>query len=119
MIQHRGGIMAKAKAAKEKPDRCAPAVPPGCEIAGANVDQELGEFICEKTPYSGMFMPADWQCEVEWDAGELQWSFRGVTRRVGKAMRIPVIVAFYNENTCQHEYYKDWLLVGYEGAGGY
>lgn len=77
------------------------------------MDRELGEAICERTPYESMRLAEHWQDGIEWDEQRILWSFRGVDSRVGRAIRIPVII------THKGEEYKDWLLIGYEGSGGY
>jgi hypothetical protein len=79
---------------------------------------QLGELILLRTPYQSMTLPTGWQNEIEWDAHYVEWSFRGVNRRVAKALRIPVTVTVLNETTQQPETYRDWLLIGYEGGSG-
>lgn len=73
---------------------------------------DLGEIICDRTPYESMEMPPNWQTLIEWDQQPLTWSFQGIPRRVAKALRIPVII----KDTKGHKY-LDWLLIGYEGHG--
>jgi len=65
-----------------------------------------------------MEMVDHWQDQIEWDAEYVQWSFRGVNHRVAKALRIPVTVTVFNEQTQEPETYRDWLLIGYEGGSG-
>ena len=93
------------------------------------VECQLGQLICDRSPYAEMTMPANWKDEIEWDAGPLLWAFRRLDRRVAKALRIPVIITTVatrivhkRDGTMENEEfietYKDWLLIGYEGAGG-
>ncbi len=75
--------------------------------------QELGELICHRTPYPPMTVPTDANGhEIEWDDRTVVWDFRGEAKRVGRSIRIPVVITFEG-----HEY-KDWLLIGYEGSSG-
>ncbi len=80
-------------------------------------DQEgkLGKAICDRTPtrYQPMQLPDNWEQEIEWDEERILWNFRGVDRRVGRALRIPVIITYDGQE------YRDWLLVGFEGSPGY
>ena len=77
--------------------------------------QELGEFICDRTPprYKPMQLPDNWENEVEWDEARIVWNFRGVDRRVARALRIPVTITYDGQK------YRDWLIIGYEGAAAY
>jgi hypothetical protein len=78
----------------------------------------LGQLICARTPYKTMTMPDDWQNQIEWDGRRGRWSFRGTERQVAKALRIPVLITYYNSETDQDETCQDWLLIGYEGGSG-
>jgi len=93
----------------EKTTMAAPKSNPHCD---------LGEIICNRTPYKKMELPEHWEDRIEWDTQTGDWNFRGVARRVAKALRIPVIITYYNSQTGEDETYQDWLLIGYEGAGG-
>jgi hypothetical protein len=79
---------------------------------------QLGQLICQRTPYKAMAFPAGWQNQIEWDAHHIRWNFRGTDRQVGKAIRIPVLITYHNEATGNDETYQDWLLIGYEGGSG-
>ncbi len=83
------------------------------------MEQELGKIICDRTPYPAMTLPQNWQNEIEWDEQTGPWNFRGLDRRVAKALRIPVILTYHNAATGNDEQYVDWLLIGYEGSAGF
>ena len=83
------------------------------------MEQELGQLICDRTPYPAMTLPPNWQNEIEWDEQTGPWNFRGVERRVAKALRIPVILTYHNAGTGNDEQYVDWLLIGYEGSAAF
>ena len=76
-------------------------------------ERELGKIICERTPYNDkpMKFPDRWQQDIDWDEQTGPWNFRGVERRVARALRIPVII------THKGAEYRDWLIIGYEGSG--
>ena len=73
--------------------------------------EQLGELICNRTPYQRMEVPTD-EHDIEWDDQSMRWDFRGEAKRVAKAIRIPVVITFEGHT------YKDWLLIGYEGSSG-
>ena len=82
-------------------------------------EQALGHLICNQTPYKAMKLAENWQKEIQWDERTGPWNFRGVDRRVAKALRIPVIITYHNAGTGEDEQYVDWLIIGYEGSAAY
>lgn len=82
------------------------------------MQHELGELIFKLTPYKKMKLMDDWKEYIEWDDRPVLWNFREGSRRVNKAIRIPVSITHHNSGTGQDETYLDWLLIGYEGADG-
>ena len=90
-----------------------------------SMDEELGELICDRTPYTSMTLPTGWKDQIEWEAQPVHWNFREGSHRVAKSMRIPVTITNVVEKidktgakTYVEEIYRDWLLIGYEGSGG-
>ena len=77
------------------------------------MERELGEVICHRSPYQPMRFPDNWKDEIDWDEQTGPWNFRGVDRRVARALRIPVII------THDGAEYRDWLIIGYEGSAGF
>lgn len=95
-------------------------------MAGPTPEESLGMLILARTPYSKIELPADWDTTLEQSMETAQWYFRGHSREVGKALRIPVTVTMVVEHddvngdsTYAEEKFRDYLLVGCEGAGGY
>ncbi len=80
-------------------------------MAATQDESDLGEMICDRTPYGPMTMPANWKNEVEWDGLPTYWTFRGQSHRVKASIRIPVTI------TVNGFQYRDWLIIGYEGHG--
>ena len=78
-------------------------------------ERELGHLICDRTPYKeqAMKLPQNWQQDIDWDEQTGPWNFRGVERRVARAMRIPVIINYKGAE------YRDWLIIGYEGSSAF
>lgn len=73
---------------------------------------DLGEFICDKNPYTqSMQLPPNWQAMSEDDPNYNWWYFEGTPRRVALAWRIPYTYLKDGETVTEH------LLIGYEGAG--
>jgi hypothetical protein len=88
--------------------------------------EALGTLVFARTPYDKIELPAGWDTMLEQDMATAQWYFRGLSRQVGKALRIPVTVTRIIETedvngntTYSEERFRDHLLIGYEGAGGY
>jgi hypothetical protein len=89
-------------------------------------EEALGKLVFARTPYDKLELPSGWDTLLEQDMDTAQWYFRGQTRQVGKALRIPVTVTRIVEHedvngtsTYSEEKFRDYLLIGYEGAGGY
>jgi hypothetical protein len=89
-------------------------------MAGAT-PKELGELIFKANPYK--LKPADREPdgnEVQLDGGieadeyGLTWAFRGGSFRIAKVLRIP-----YTYKDKHGVKVRDYLWIGYEGAGGH
>ncbi len=95
------------------------------------MDAEIGKEVCHRTPYAKIEMLMDWQKQIEEDTASTLWYFRGASLRVGKSYRFPVLVTRLVEKwerdpktgkdvkVTRPQTFRDWILVGYEGSGGY
>ncbi len=79
---------------------------------------KLGELICNMNPYASCSMLLDIPNALEMEVDDQyagQWSFKGESYRVKRALRIEYC---YKKTVGGVDYMiTDYLLIGYEGAG--
>jgi hypothetical protein len=88
---------------------------------------KIGQLVSDRTPYDKVDVDANWEAHIEQDDSGTKWYFRGIERGVGKSLRIPVLVTRMVEKVDPatstsfyvKEVFEDFILIGYEGAGGY
>ena len=80
------------------------------------IAQQLGEYICRANPYtrqqdSPSMKPRLEETEKYYKS--VEWDFKTASYRVNLALRIP-----YYFTDAYGQTVKDYLLIGFEGAGG-
>ena len=76
--------------------------------------RNLYSFLNATAANQGMTLPANWASEIEEDVYvDGTWQFKGRSLRMAKAVRIPYTYQDEHGNIV-----KEYLLIGYEGAGG-
>src|SRR5690349_1955919 len=110
------------------------------EKDSVDMEKQLGEIICARNPYpkdrekairaiqakkqgdataqkrkeSLMELVRDLESQIEEDSYQVgTWKFRDRSLRIAKAIRIPYTYIDENGNKV-----REYLLIGYEGAGG-
>lgn len=83
--------------------------------------KDLGQLIFRANPYK--LRPGDGEPQdndprldegIEYDSYGLTWAFRGGSHRIAKVLRIP-----YTYTDSLGMTVRDYIWVGYEGAGGH